>query len=109
MGYKIAVVGATGNVGRELLAILAEREFPADEVIALASERSVGAEVSFGEDDVLEVQELATFDFAGTDIVFSSPGRMKVPASKLNGAIQSSVGGKPVEARLCSNAFWPLM
>ena len=74
MGYKIAVVGATGNVGRELLAILAEREFPADEVIALASERSVGAEVSFGEDDVLEVQELATFDFAGTDIVFSSPG-----------------------------------
>ena len=74
MGYKIAVVGATGNVGRELLAILAEREFPADEVIALASERSVGAEVSFGEDDVLEVRELATFDFAGTDIVFSSPG-----------------------------------
>ncbi len=74
MGYKVAVVGATGNVGRELLAILAEREFPADEVIALASERSVGVEVSFGEDDVLKVRDLATFDFAGTDIVLSSPG-----------------------------------
>ena len=74
MGYKVAVAGATGNVGREVLAILAERKFPADEVIALASERSVGAEVSFGEDDVLDVRDLATFDFAGTDIVFSSPG-----------------------------------
>ena len=74
MGYKVAVVGATGNVGRELLAILAERQFPADEVIALASERSVGVEVSFGEDDVLQVRDLATFDFAGTDIVLSSPG-----------------------------------
>ncbi|HJO71446.1 MAG: aspartate-semialdehyde dehydrogenase [Rhodospirillales bacterium] len=74
MGYKVAVVGATGSVGRELLAILAEREFPADEVIALASERSVGVEVSFGEDDVLKVRDLAAFDFAGTDIVLSSPG-----------------------------------
>ena len=74
MGYKVAVVGATGSVGREFLAILAEREFPADEVIALASERSVGSQVSFGEDDVLEVRDLATFDFAGTDIVLSSPG-----------------------------------
>jgi aspartate-semialdehyde dehydrogenase len=74
VGYKVAVVGATGSVGRELLAILAEREFPADEVIALASERSVGVEVSFGEDDVLKVRDLAAFDFAGTDIVLSSPG-----------------------------------
>jgi aspartate-semialdehyde dehydrogenase len=74
VGYKVAVVGATGSVGRELLAILAEREFPADEVIALASERSLGVEVSFGEEDVLKVRDLATFDFAGTDIVLSSPG-----------------------------------
>ena len=74
MGYKVAVAGATGSVGRELLTILAEREFPADEVIALASERSVGVEVSFGGDDVLKVRDLATFDFAGTDIVLSSPG-----------------------------------
>ncbi len=74
MGYKVAVVGATGNVGRELLTTLAERAFPADEVVALASERSAGKEVSFGEDKVLKVQDLASYDFAGTDIVLSSPG-----------------------------------
>ena len=68
------MVGATGNVGREILTTLAERDFPADEVVALASERSVGAEVSFGEVDVLTVRNLAEFDFAGTDIVMSSPG-----------------------------------
>ena len=49
MGYKVAVVGATGNVGREMLNILAEREFPADEVFAIASRRSMGVEVSFGD------------------------------------------------------------
>jgi aspartate-semialdehyde dehydrogenase len=74
MGFKLAVVGATGNVGREILAILAERDFPADEVVALASSRSLGREVSFGEDDVLKVQTLDSYDFRGTDIVLSSPG-----------------------------------
>jgi aspartate-semialdehyde dehydrogenase len=74
MGYTVAVVGATGNVGRELLNILAEREVPVDEVIALASERSAGSEISFGEDEVLKVENLATFDFDGVDIVLSSPG-----------------------------------
>ncbi len=74
MGYKLAVVGATGNVGREILGTLAERNFPADEVIALASSRSIGAEVSFGEKDVLKVGELDKFDFKGIDIVLSSPG-----------------------------------
>ena len=74
MGYKVAVVGATGNVGREVLQIMAEREFPADEVVALASARSVGREISYGEDVVLKVQNLETFDFAATDIVLSSPG-----------------------------------
>ena len=74
MGFRVAVVGATGNVGREILTTLAEREFPADEVIALASSRSIGKEVSFGEDDVLKVQGLDTFDFRGIDIVLSSPG-----------------------------------
>ena len=74
MGYKVAVVGATGNVGRELLSIMAERNFPADQVVALASARSVGKEVSFGEDIVLKVQNLETYDFHGTDIVLSSPG-----------------------------------
>ena len=74
MGYKVAVVGATGNVGREILQTLADRNFPVSEVVALASERSAGHEVSFGEDQVLKVRDLATFDFAGTDFVLSSPG-----------------------------------
>jgi aspartate-semialdehyde dehydrogenase len=74
MGFTVAVVGATGNVGREMLTTLAERDFPADDVVALASSRSIGKEVSFGEDDVLKVQGLDTFDFRGIDIVFSSPG-----------------------------------
>lgn len=74
MGYKVAVVGATGNVGREILNILDERGFPADEVVALASERSAGKQVSFGDDEILDVQDLAKFDFKGTDIVLSSPG-----------------------------------
>ncbi len=74
MGFKVAVVGATGNVGREMLTTLAERNFPADEIVALASSASVGKEVSYGEDDVLKVQALDTFDFKGIDIVLSSPG-----------------------------------
>ncbi len=74
MGYKIAVVGATGNVGREMLSILAERNFPADEVVALASSRSVGKEVSFGEDKILKVKALESFDFEGCDIALFSAG-----------------------------------
>ncbi|MFZ4761755.1 MAG: aspartate-semialdehyde dehydrogenase [Alphaproteobacteria bacterium] len=74
MAFKVAVIGATGNVGREMLSVLSERGFPVKEVVALASARSVGTEVSFGEDDILKVQDLAKFDFKGTDIVLSSPG-----------------------------------
>src|SRR5215469_7346890 len=74
MGFKVAVVGATGVVGHEMLSILAEREFPADEVFAVASERSAGAEVSFGEDAVLKVRDLDQFDFKGVDIALFSPG-----------------------------------
>ena len=74
MGYRVAVVGATGAVGREMMKTLSERAFPIDDVAALASERSVGSKVSFGEDDEVKVQNLAAFDFKGTDIVFSSPG-----------------------------------
>ena len=74
MGYRVAVVGATGNVGREMLQTLSERSFPVDEVVALASERSAGGEVSFGEEDVLKVQRLDTFNFKGIDIVLSSAG-----------------------------------
>ncbi len=73
-GYRVAVVGATGAVGRELLKILAEREFPVSEVAALASDRSAGSEISFGDSRVLRVQNLDRFDFAGWDIGLFSPG-----------------------------------
>ncbi len=73
MGYKIAVIGATGNVGREMLAILDERGFPADTVVAVASRRSQGTEVSFG-DKSLKVHALESFDFTGTDIALMSAG-----------------------------------
>ncbi|QDJ08861.1 Aspartate-semialdehyde dehydrogenase [Roseomonas mucosa] len=74
MSYKVAVVGATGAVGREMLKTLAERQFPVGEVVALASGRSAGAEVSFGEDKVLKVQSLDKYDFHGTDLALFSPG-----------------------------------
>ncbi|MEL7230326.1 MAG: aspartate-semialdehyde dehydrogenase [Pseudomonadota bacterium] len=73
MGYKIAVIGATGNVGREVLSILAERAFPADEVVALASRRSQGTEVSYG-DKVLKVKALENHDFSDTDVAIMSAG-----------------------------------
>lgn len=73
MGYKVVVVGATGNVGREMLNILDEREFPVDEIAALASRRSLGTEVSFG-DRTLKCQDLDTFDFTGWDIAFFAIG-----------------------------------
>src|SRR6188474_1036777 len=73
MGYRVAVVGATGNVGREMLNILAERSFPADEVVALASRRSQGTEVSFG-DKVLKVKALEHYDFSDVDICLMSAG-----------------------------------
>src|SRR6476646_3793806 len=73
MGYKVAVIGATGNVGREMLNILAEREFPADEVFAIASRRSMGVEVSFG-DQRLKCRDLENFDFRGVDFGLMSAG-----------------------------------
>ncbi len=74
MGYRVAVVGATGAVGREILKTLAERDFPVDEIAALASPRSAGQEVSFGDKAVLKVKNLETFDFKGWDIGLFSPG-----------------------------------
>ncbi len=74
MSYRVAVAGATGAVGREILKTLAERRFPVREVAALASARSVGQQVSFGEKDVLKVQNLETFNFSGWDIGLFSPG-----------------------------------
>ena len=73
MGYKVVVAGATGNVGREMLNILAEREFPIDEIAVLASRKSLGTEVSFG-DKTLKTKDLATFDFTGWDMALFAVG-----------------------------------
>ncbi|UWQ49409.1 aspartate-semialdehyde dehydrogenase [Leisingera caerulea] len=73
MGYRIVVVGATGNVGREMLNILAERQFPVDEIAVLASRKSLGTEVSFG-DKTLTTQDLDTFDFTGWDMALFAVG-----------------------------------
>ena len=73
MGYKVAIVGVTGNVGREMLNVLSERKFPVDELYALASRRSAGREVSFGE-KTLKCQDIETFDFTGIDICLMSAG-----------------------------------
>jgi aspartate-semialdehyde dehydrogenase len=73
MGFKVAVVGATGNVGREMLNILSEREFPADEVVAIASRKSIGQEASYG-DRTLKVKALDHYDFSDTDICLMSAG-----------------------------------
>ena len=75
MGYRVAVVGATGNVGREILNILAERQFPADEVAAVASARSTGDVIDFGDSgQELKVKNLEHFDFTGYDIALFSAG-----------------------------------
>ena len=73
MGYRVAVVGATGNVGREMMAILEELKFPVDEIFAVASRKSIGIEVSFGE-KILKCQDLEQFDFSKVDIVLMSAG-----------------------------------
>ncbi len=87
MGYKVAVVGATGAVGHAILDILHERKFPVDDIVALASARSAGQEVSFG-DRNLKVYDLAKFDFKGTDFVLSSPGS-KISAEFAPGAAKA--------------------
>src|ERR671916_1934528 len=75
MGYRIVVVGATGNVGREMLNILAEREFPADEVAVVASPRSTGSEIDFGDSGrTLKVRNIEHFDFAGYDMALFAAG-----------------------------------
>ena len=90
MGYRVAVVGATGNVGREMLNILAERQFPADEVVALASRKSLGTEVSFG-DETLKTKDLDTFDFAGFDMALfaigSEPTKKYAPIAAKAGCV----------------------
>ena len=92
MGYRVAVVGATGNVGREMLNILAERSFPIDEVAALASSRSQGTEIEFGETgQMLRVGNLDHFDFAGWDIALfaagSGPTKLHAPRAAAAGCV----------------------
>ena len=91
MGFNYAVVGATGNVGREILQILAERSVPPSEVVAIASSASKGIEVAYGDDAVLKVDSLENFDFSTVDIVLSSPGanvsREFAPKAAAAGAI----------------------
>lgn len=91
MSYNVAVVGATGNVGREILKILAERNFPIKNITAVASRSSVGKHISFGEDKVLQCVALDNFDFKGIDIVLSSVGSRNskefVPRATAAGAI----------------------
>ncbi|MCL2473613.1 MAG: aspartate-semialdehyde dehydrogenase [Alphaproteobacteria bacterium] len=72
--FKVAVMGATGVVGKEMLNVLAERKFPVSEVVALASQKSAGKEISFGEKDILTVKALDDYDFTGTDICLASAG-----------------------------------
>ncbi len=90
MGYRVVVAGATGNVGREMLNILAEREFPVDEIAALASRKSLGTEVSFGE-KTLKTKDLETFDFTGWDIalfaVGSEASKIYVPRAAASGCV----------------------
>jgi len=82
MGYRVAVVGATGNVGREMLAILAERQFPYDEIAAVASARSTGDIIDLGETgQKLKVQNLETFDFSGFDIALFAVGSVATRAN----------------------------
>lgn len=89
MGFNVAVVGATGNVGREMLNILDERNFPVENIYAVASKKSVGSEVSFGDDRVLKVESLENFDFAKTDIALFSAGG---PLSKKYAPIAAKAG-----------------
>ncbi|MES2303191.1 MAG: aspartate-semialdehyde dehydrogenase, partial [Pseudomonadota bacterium] len=92
MGYRVVVVGATGNVGREMLNILAEREFPLDEIAAVASPRSQGTEIDFGETGKrLKVKNIENFDFTGWDIALfaagSGPTEIHAPRAAASGCV----------------------
>ena len=92
MGYRVVVVGATGNVGREMLNVLAERAFPADEVAAVASPRSTGIELEYGETGrMLKCRNIEHFDFTGWDIALfaagSGPAREYAPKAAAAGCV----------------------
>jgi aspartate-semialdehyde dehydrogenase len=98
MAFKIAVIGATGNVGREILNILDERTFPCEEVFALASRKSTGREISFG-DTILKVKDLETFDFSQVDIALFSAGSK---ISEKWGPIAAAAGAIVID----NSSFW---
>lgn len=90
MGYRIVVAGATGNVGREMVNILAEREFPVDEIAVLASSRSQGSEIEYGDTDkILKIQNIENFDFAGWDMALFAIGS---DATKIYAPIAAKAG-----------------
>ena len=103
MGLRVAVVGATGNVGREMMTILHERLFPADEVVALASRRSVGTEVSYGE-RTLKVKDLESFDFTGIDLVLMSAGG--AVSKEWSPKIGAPKNGKPGPVVIDNSSAW---
>ncbi len=106
MGYRVVVVGATGNVGREMLNILAEREFPIDEIAAVASSRSTGDEIEFGETGkMLKVKNIEHFDFAGWDIALfaagSGPTQIYAPKRRPPAASSSTIRRFTAWTRTC--------
>ena len=100
MGYRVVVVGATGNVGREMLTVLAEREFPLDEIAAVASSRSTGDEIHFGDTDrLLKVKNIEHFDFTGWDIALFSAGS---EVAKTYGPIAAAAGCVVID----NSSYW---
>src|SRR4030088_1299346 len=98
MGFKVAVVGATGNVGREMLNILDAREVPAGEVVAIATRKSLGTEVSFG-DKTLKVKALEHYDFSDVDICLMSAGGARAQGRGPEIAAAGGVGVENLSAR----------
>ena len=108
MGYRVAVVGATGNVGREMLNILAERQFPLDEVAAVASARSSGNIIDFGDSgEELKVKNLEHFDFAGYDIALFAAGSGPTKVHAATRQLRQSVPRTRLdEANLAKSPGW---
>ena len=104
MGYKVAVVGATGNVGREMLNILAEREFPVDEIVALASRRSLGSECAFG-DKTLKTKDLDTFDFTGWDMALFAIGALVMRGA---GCTVNDIADRDFDGKVARTAGRPI-
>ena len=103
MAYKVAVVGATGNVGRTMLNVLDQRQFPASEIAAIASSRSIGREVSFGEDHVLKIKALDHYDFQGTDICLMSAGGAIAPLAQ--GDLATLMQSEAARVRVINNTY----